>query len=127
MNARLFCGSILALCGLASLGCNHLSGKPSAGAEAVRPDKVTDFSQLYTQNCSACHGADGQHGAAIALANPVYQAIVDEGTLRDVITNGEPATGAVAADPALVNVTSVIVSPFTRPFSVNSVPANVAV
>jgi cytochrome c oxidase cbb3-type subunit 3 len=53
---------------------------------------VTDFSQLYTQNCSACHGADGQHGAAIALANPVYQAIVDEGTLRDVITNGEPGT-----------------------------------
>jgi cytochrome c oxidase cbb3-type subunit 3/ubiquinol-cytochrome c reductase cytochrome c subunit len=53
---------------------------------------VKDFSRLYSQNCSACHGADGQHGAAIALANPEYQAIVDETTLRDVITNGQPGT-----------------------------------
>jgi cytochrome c oxidase cbb3-type subunit III len=92
MNARLFCGTILVLCGLVSLGCNNGPGRPSPGAETMRPDRITDFSRLYPQNCSACHGADGQHGPAIALANPVYQAIVDESRLRDVITNGEPGT-----------------------------------
>jgi cytochrome c oxidase cbb3-type subunit 3/ubiquinol-cytochrome c reductase cytochrome c subunit len=51
-----------------------------------------DFSQLYSQNCSACHGADGQHGPAVALANPVYQAIVGDDTLRNIIANGEPGT-----------------------------------
>ncbi len=91
MNVRGFCGSILVLCGIASLGCNA-PGKPTAGAEAVRPDEVKNFSKLYSQNCAGCHGADGQHGAALALANPVYQAIVDEGTLRNVIVNGEPGT-----------------------------------
>lgn len=32
---------------------------------------------LYTQNCTARHGAEGRGGASIALANPVYLAIVD--------------------------------------------------
>ena len=40
---------------------------------------------------------------------------------------GEPATDAVAAAPVLVSVTPVTVSPLTRPLSVNSVPAKVAV
>ena len=92
MNVRGFYGSILLLCSLTSVGCSHLSGKPSANAEAARPEDVKDFTRLYAQNCSACHGADGQHGPAIALANPEYQAIVDEGTLRDVISNGEQGT-----------------------------------
>lgn len=92
MNARWLCGGILMLCSFAVLGCDHYSGKPVAGAEAARPDEVKDFSQLYKQNCSACHGADGQHGPAIALANPVYQAIVDDNTLRSVIANGEQGT-----------------------------------
>jgi cytochrome c oxidase cbb3-type subunit 3 len=90
MNARLFCGSILALCSLALSGCH--SGKPSAGAEAMRPDQVTDFHTLYTQNCSGCHGADGTHGPAMPLGNPEYEAIVDEGTLGGAIGTGVPGT-----------------------------------
>jgi len=91
MHARGFYGAILVLCSLALSGCDH-SGKPSVADEALRPDQVMNFSRLYSQNCAGCHGADGQHGAALALANPEYQAIVDEGRLRDVITNGEPGT-----------------------------------
>jgi mono/diheme cytochrome c family protein len=90
MSAPRFCGSILVLCGVALSGCH--SGKPSAGADALRPDQVTDFSKLYTANCSACHGADGQHGAAMPLGNPEYEAIVDEGTLGDAIGNGVQGT-----------------------------------
>lgn len=92
MNARGFYGGMLLLCSLASLGCQRISGKPRAGSEDVRPDEIKNFTLLYSKNCAACHGADGQHGPAIALANPEYQAIVDEGTLRDVISNGEPGT-----------------------------------
>ena len=90
MNARGFCGSMLVLCGLALSGCH--SGKPFAGDEVMRPDKVMDFGRLYTQNCSACHGADGTHGPAMPLGNPEYEAIVDEGTLGDAIGNGVQGT-----------------------------------
>ena len=69
MNARRFCGSILVLCSLVAVGCDH-TGKPAEGAEPMRPDKVTNFDQLYSQNCSGCHGADGTHGAAMPLGNP---------------------------------------------------------
>ena len=34
----------------------------------------------------------GQNGAALDLANPVYQAWVDDATLRKVITGSEPGT-----------------------------------
>jgi cytochrome c oxidase cbb3-type subunit 3/ubiquinol-cytochrome c reductase cytochrome c subunit len=91
MQARGFCGSILILCGLALCGCNH-TGKPPANAEAMRPDQVTDFSQLFARNCAGCHGADGTHGPAMPLGNPEYQAIVDEGTLGDAIGNGVEGT-----------------------------------
>ncbi|HEX4714022.1 MAG TPA: cytochrome c, partial [Ktedonobacteraceae bacterium] len=92
MNARRLCGSILTLCSFALAGCSHLSGRPQAGEEAVRPDQVTDFSKLYAQNCSGCHGADGQHGPAMPLGNPEYQAIANEGSLGDAIGNGVQGT-----------------------------------
>jgi cytochrome c oxidase cbb3-type subunit 3 len=93
MNVRQFLsGAFLLGSLLLAAGCDRFPGNPRAGSEALRPDEVTDFSRLYSQNCSACHGADGQHGPAIALANPEYQAIVDDNTLRDVISNGEQGT-----------------------------------
>jgi cytochrome c oxidase cbb3-type subunit 3/ubiquinol-cytochrome c reductase cytochrome c subunit len=93
MNARQFLsGAFLLGSLLLTAGCERFPGSPHAGSEAMRPDQITDFSRLYSQNCSACHGADGQHGPAIALANPEYQAIVDDNTLRDVIANGDPGT-----------------------------------
>lgn len=92
MNVHRIRGAILALCALSLTGCNSSPGRPRLNAEAVRPDEVKDFSQLYERNCSACHGRDGQNGPAIALANPVYQAIVDDDRLRTVITNGESGT-----------------------------------
>jgi cytochrome c oxidase cbb3-type subunit 3/ubiquinol-cytochrome c reductase cytochrome c subunit len=58
----------------------------------VRPDAIKNFSQLYGRNCSACHGREGQNGPAIALANSIYQAIVDDDRLRSVIAGGELGT-----------------------------------
>ena len=55
-----------------------------------------DFGTLYAQNCAGCHGAEGRGGAAIALANPVYLAIIDETTMRKIATNGIRGTSMPA-------------------------------
>jgi cytochrome c oxidase cbb3-type subunit 3/ubiquinol-cytochrome c reductase cytochrome c subunit len=92
MNVRRFRDGAFALCSLFLVGCNHSPGTSRVNAEAVRPDEIKDFSQLYARNCSACHGRGGQNGPAIALANSTYQAIVDEDRLHSVIASGEPGT-----------------------------------
>src|SRR5262249_46399902 len=51
---------------------------------------------LYADNCAGCHGADGRGGAALALANPVYLAIVDDPAMRSRIANGVPGTSMPA-------------------------------
>lgn len=76
---------------LALAGCN-LPGKPGPEPEVPRPEAVLSFNQLYGQNCSGCHGADGSHGSATDLANPEYEALVDDATLRAIITDGEKGT-----------------------------------
>jgi cytochrome c oxidase cbb3-type subunit 3/ubiquinol-cytochrome c reductase cytochrome c subunit len=75
---------------MSAAGCGHAPGYPPN--PLVRPNQVTDFSSLYGQNCAACHGANGQGGPAIDLANPEYQALVDDPTLRKWISNGMPGT-----------------------------------
>ena len=81
----------LAAC-LAALaaGCGHAPGYPPD--PIPRPAAVTDFATLYSQNCAACHGANGQNGPAMDLGNPEYQALIDDATLRKWISNGMPGT-----------------------------------
>ncbi len=73
------------------LGGCQLPGYPKAGPP-VPPDQVTDFHTLFEKNCQACHGAGGQNGPAMDLANPEFQALVDDNTLRNIISNGLPGT-----------------------------------
>ncbi len=86
----------LASAGIAALlaleACNSLPGRPGPGPEVIRPEEVVDFATLYKQNCSGCHGADGKGGAAIALRNPVYLAIADDGAIRRTIVKGVRGT-----------------------------------
>ena len=81
-----------ALMVLALAGCSHLPGRPGPEPEVVRPRDVLDFNTLYKQNCSGCHGANGEGGAAVSLGSPVYQALVDDATLRQIIANGLTGT-----------------------------------
>ena len=74
------------------LGCGELPGHPKPGPEVPRPDQVVDFPTLYSENCSGCHGAGGVNGPSYSLANPVYQALVDEPQLHQIIANGEPGS-----------------------------------
>jgi len=81
----LFAASILT-------GCDSLPGRPKPADLPLRPSAITDFSQLYAGNCAGCHGADGKSGAAIAMNNPVYLAIIDDASMRRVVAAGVPGT-----------------------------------
>ncbi len=77
---------------MSSVGCHRRIGPPNDQEELMRPEDVVSFDRLYKQNCSACHGENGSGGPALDLANPHYQALVDDGSLRHWITSGMPGT-----------------------------------
>jgi len=76
--------------------CSTPHGQPQKGSEPVAPNQIVDFRTLYAQNCAACHGAEGRGGASLALANPVYLAIVDENAVHNVVANGVRGTSMSA-------------------------------
>ena len=77
-------------------GCSTSPGKPAAGSETIAPSEVLDFGTLYAQNCAGCHGAEGRGGAAIALGDPVYLAIVDDAAIRKIVATGVRGTSMAA-------------------------------
>lgn len=86
-----------ALLSLLLSGCSSSPiGQPQKDAETVAPNQIVEFTTLYAQNCAGCHGSQGRGGAAIALADPVYLAIVDEASMRKVISNGIHGTSMSA-------------------------------
>jgi len=92
-------GSLSALAVLSLMmlaACSTPDGQPQTNSEPVAPGQVSDFGTLYAQNCTGCHGAEGRGGAALALANPVYLAIVDETTMRNTVANGVRRTSMPA-------------------------------
>lgn len=104
--------------------CNSSPGRPSKDSEIPAPNEISDFKTLYAENCAACHGADGRGGAAIALADPVYLAIVDEPSMRKAIANGVRGTsmpafiqsgGGMLTDKQIGVIISDIRSRWSRP------------
>jgi cytochrome c oxidase cbb3-type subunit 3 len=92
MIGRLLVGSSLALSALLFAGCSRAPGAHVADEEVKRPGAVLDFATLYSQNCSGCHGAHGKGGPAIDLSDPVYQALVDDDSLKMIIGTGYEGT-----------------------------------
>lgn len=76
--------------------CSTSNGQPQKGSEPMAPNQIVDFRTLYAQNCAGCHGAEGRGGASIALANPVYLAIIDENAMHHVIAGGIRGTSMPA-------------------------------
>src|SRR6202041_1427444 len=58
--------------------------------EYVRPDQITDFKTLYSENCAGCHGDDGRLGAAQALNDPLFQHLAPKDFVRNAVANGIP-------------------------------------
>ena len=76
--------------------CSTPHGQPQKDTEPVAPNQIVDFGTLYVENCAGCHGTEGRGGASIALANPVYLAIVDENAVHNVVANGVRRTSMPA-------------------------------
>jgi len=87
---------LLALIAVLLIGCGTPHGQPQGGAGVLAPNEVLEFGALYSDNCAGCHGENGRGGAAIALANPVYLAIADDRSIRNVIANGVRGTSMPA-------------------------------
>ena len=81
--------TVTAMLGLASCG---VPGRRVAETHVIRPSEVDDFRVLYAQNCSGCHGLNGQGGLTVGIGTPVYLAIADDTTIRRVIEEGRPGT-----------------------------------
>ena len=94
-HARWFSVSV-AVVAMLTVGCGVPPGQPRKGSIAPAPSEVVAFEPLYAENCAGCHGANGRGGAAIALANPVYLAIVDERSMRTTIADGVRGTSMAA-------------------------------
>jgi cytochrome c oxidase cbb3-type subunit 3/ubiquinol-cytochrome c reductase cytochrome c subunit len=73
-----------------------LPGKPLPPARPEVPSQVTNFGQLFSENCAGCHGADGHFGAALPLNNPTYLALADDESMRNAIANGITGTSMPA-------------------------------
>jgi len=56
------------------------------------PDQITDFATLFGNNCSGCHGAGGRMGAAPALNDPAFLAVLSKQDLIDIVSKGVPGT-----------------------------------
>src|ERR1700749_1941940 len=116
----------LCACALLSLllsGCNSPPGQPLKDSETIAPGEVLEFATLYGENCAGCHGAQGRGGAAIALGDPVYLALIDQNTMHKVIANGVRGTsmpsfaqsaGGMLTDKQIDAITNGIFSSWSR-------------
>jgi mono/diheme cytochrome c family protein len=104
--------------------CSTPPGRSTKDSEEPAPSEISDFKTLYAENCAACHGAEGRGGPAVALADPVYLAIVDEPSMRRAIANGVhgasmPAfvqsAGGMLTDKQIDVITAGIRSRWSRP------------
>lgn len=85
--------SVIAM--LAITSCDA-PGRRATETVPVRPSQITDFRLLYSENCSGCHGANGQGALAVGIGRPVYLAIADDPTIRHVVEEGRPGTAMQA-------------------------------
>lgn len=124
MNAFRYVSTIAVLSVMSLSACSSPRGRPTEASEDPAPNEISDFKTLYAENCAACHGADGRGGAAIALADPVYLAIVDEPSMRKAIANGVHGTsmpafiqsgGGMLTDKQIGVIISDIRSRWSRP------------
>ena len=81
----------LLLLGLMS-GCSRMPGKPKPEESWKPPSEIKDFNQLYSQNCSGCHGGNGSHGPSQPLNDPLYLMLVGDDALRQLIARGVTGT-----------------------------------
>jgi mono/diheme cytochrome c family protein len=93
---RAVVASVFAFVAVALAGCTSLPGKPAPSSIPIQPNDVTNFAQLYAQNCQGCHGINGAGGIAVGLAAPGYLAFADAAQIKQVTSAGVPGTAMPA-------------------------------
>src|ERR1700730_14684602 len=88
--------AVLTFAAAIALSSCDAPGRRSAEVLPIRPAEVADFTMLYSQNCSGCHGKDGQGSLTVEIGTPVYLAIADDATIRGTIESGTPGTSMPA-------------------------------
>jgi mono/diheme cytochrome c family protein len=82
---------------LSLAGCNvRLPGQPAEAERWRAPADVSDFNQLYQENCAGCHGADGRRGAARSLNDSLYLSFAPDVALQQVVAEGRAGTNMPA-------------------------------
>jgi cytochrome c oxidase cbb3-type subunit 3 len=85
------CGAFLAAVLLVS-ACDP-PGKPTVKEEEAESGAPNyDFTSLYTQSCSGCHGVDGKNGPARILNDRLYLSFISREQLKNVLVHGRPGT-----------------------------------
>src|SRR5580698_6214191 len=83
--------ALIVVVGLALSSCDA-PGRRAADVRAIRPSEYANFGQLFSQNCSGCHGKDGQGALTVGIGRPIYLAIAEDATIRRTIQEGRPGT-----------------------------------
>jgi cytochrome c oxidase cbb3-type subunit III len=95
MRKRITLAALCLTSMLAVTACD-VRGRQTVETAAIRPADISDFRVLYSQNCSGCHGANGQGALTVGIGRPVYLAIADDATIRTTIQQGRPGTSMPA-------------------------------
>lgn len=88
--------AVLSLAAAIALSSCDAPGRRSAEEVPIRPAEVADFALLFSQNCSGCHGKDGQGALAVGIGTPVYLAIASDAAIRGTIESGRSGTSMPA-------------------------------
>lgn len=64
--------------------------------EVLRPEQLADFDTLFRNNCSGCHGPNGQAGAAPPIGDAAYLALADDDSIRMAASFGVRGTSMPA-------------------------------
>ncbi len=92
-HSRLGAHALVVLACAALVGCSdEFPGKPNPTDRPLPQNEITDFATLFAQNCTGCHGADGELGPAPPLNDPLFLALIPDEALHTVIRDGRPGT-----------------------------------
>jgi cytochrome c oxidase cbb3-type subunit 3 len=86
--------TLAAVCVIAVLAVTSCDapGRQAVETATIRPADIVDFHLLYSQNCSGCHGANGQGALTVGIGRPIYLAIANDTTIHETIEQGRPGT-----------------------------------
>ena len=82
LNAGFLAAALLGGCG------DFWPGKPVPSV-TVSDTSDAGFLSIYVENCAACHGDNGQSGAARPLNDPLYLAITPKASFAKTLSHGQ--------------------------------------